>query len=74
MSNYDSNRQDLFAETFRMWRFSEIGAGDEDDGVGTTPIANFNHLQNNVHFRNNSHNNHLHAGNLPNNVADILNE
>ena len=57
-----------------MWRFSEIGAGDEDDGVGTTPIANFNHLQNNVHFRNNSHNNHLHAGNLPNNVADILNE
>lgn len=74
MSNYDSEREDVFAEAFRNWGFSEIGAGNEDDGRGGTPIANFNHLANNVHFRNSAHNNHLHAGNLPDNVAYILNE
>jgi len=65
LNNYDSDSEEDFAQAFVNWGFTEVLAGNN---------AMFNGLENIVHRRNGSHNNHLHAGNFPDNRIDNLNE
>ncbi|WP_299248197.1 hypothetical protein [uncultured Aquimarina sp.] len=65
LNNYDSDSEEEFATAFVEWGFTEVLAG-------SNPL--FNGLEDIVHRRNGSHNNHLHAGNFPDNRIDNLNE